>query len=258
MQRVVTFYHFIALTDPAGFARWLSDWTLRHRSAHSQIKGTVLVAPEGINATLWADQSVLASLVAEITRKLGIDALNVTYSGVSSGEHKREPFQRLKIRVKDTILTFPVSGLDPAALTGEHVGAREWNALLDDSEVIVVDTRNRYEVAIGRFENALDPSIESFAEFPAYVDRSLTDRRERPIAMYCTGGIRCEKASADLLSRGFRRVYQLRGGILKYLAQMPPEHSRWEGACFVFDDRGSLTSALEPVRSEASRMTPAR
>jgi UPF0176 protein len=164
----------------------------------------------------------------------------------SSSETK--PFQRLKIRLKKEIITFNQSAADPTVRVGTYVTPEKWNALLDDPEMVVLDTRNKYETMIGTFAHAQDPQIETFTEFADYVREHLDPQKHKKIAMYCTGGIRCEKASAFMLAEGFSEVYHLKGGILKYLEQVEPELSRWQGECYVFDRRVAVGHGLSTGR----------
>ena len=162
-------------------------------------------------------------------------------------EHKESycqgiPFQRMKVRLKKEIVTLGVPDIDPRHRVGKYVAPHDWNALIADPDVILIDTRNNYEVEFGTFQGAINPHIETFGEFPLYVQEQLNPEKHQKIAMFCTGGIRCEKASAYMLSQGFAEVYHLKGGILKYLEEVPPEESNWEGGCFVFDDRVSVNS----------------
>ena len=147
------------------------------------------------------------------------------------------PFARLKVKIKSEIVTLGVPEIDPNQQVGTYVKPQEWNQVIGDPEVMVIDTRNDYEVEIGSFKGAIDPKTDSFREFPQYVAKNLDPQQHKKVAMFCTGGIRCEKASSYLLSQGFEEVYHLQGGILKYLEQVPPEESLWEGECFVFDER---------------------
>ena len=237
MDSMVNFYRFTRIAQPQGFARWL-----RARCRGVEIKGTVHVAPEGINAALWGQETTLRNLVTEIEHELPTDGLQTVWTRVAACE----PFKHLRIRSRDEILRFAPSALDPGLVSGQRVSPHDWNEILAASEVSVIDVRNRYEVAIGNFDGAVDSSIESFGEFSQFVADHLAERAHAPVALYCTGGIRCEKASAHLLEQGFAEVYQLHGGILGYLSEIPPERSRWRGECFVFDHRVSLTSCLEP------------
>jgi UPF0176 protein len=157
-------------------------------------------------------------------------------------EHKEDycdvmPCHKLRVRLKKELVKFGVEGIDPSQEVGIYVEPKDWNALIADPDVLVIDTRNVYEVDFGTFEGAIDPNLDFFYEFPKYVEDNLSDRKHQKIAMFCTGGIRCEKASAYMLAQGFDEVYHLKGGILKYLAEVPPEESLWQGECFVFDDR---------------------
>jgi UPF0176 protein len=162
------------------------------------------------------------------------------------------PFQRLKVRLKKEIVTLGAPDADPTRQVGTYVDPADWNALIEKSDTVVLDTRNAFEVAMGTFAGAIDPGIASFGQFKDFVTRELDPARHRKIAMYCTGGIRCEKASALLLARGFKEVYHLRGGILKYLEQVPEADSRWRGECFVFDERVALGHGLRQRAKEPS------
>jgi UPF0176 protein len=173
---------------------------------------------------------------------------------LQSLEHKesysdRIPFQRLKVRLKKEIVKMGVPTIDPTRTVGTYVEPKDWNALIADPTTIVIDTRNNYEVELGTFQGAIDPNLEIFSEFPSYVEQNLNPESHPKIAMFCTGGIRCEKASAFMLEQGFTEVYHLKGGILKYLEEVPPEESLWQGECFVFDDRRSVDAQLSPKYS---------
>ena len=207
----------------------------------ARVKGTLLIAPEGVNGTLAGPR-------AGIDRFLGaIRAL----PGFADIEHKESfaetpPFGRLRVRIKQEIVTIREPLANPNIAVGTYVDPADWNALIADPEVIVVDTRNDYEVAIGTFERALDPKTTSFGQFPDWVRQNLDASAKPKVAMFCTGGIRCEKASALLKNMGFDDVYHLKGGILKYLEEVPATESKWQGECFVFDGRVSLRHGLEP------------
>lgn len=205
------------------------------------IAGTVLLASEGINATVAGSQTSLDRLLAVLNRDERLAGIEAKFSHAET-----PPFHRLKVKVKSEIVTMGVAGVNPAQQAGEHVNAGQWNELLQDPDVLTIDTRNDYEYAIGTFKTAISPQTQNFREFPQFVEQHLDSKRHRKIAMFCTGGIRCEKASAYLLERGFERVYQLDGGILKYLQQPPEDGSLWEGECFVFDGRVAVNGALEP------------
>ena len=234
---VSTFYRFVTLTDPQGL-----QLRVRALAEACQLRGTVLLAHEGINGTVTGTATALDTFERDLPREAPLAGLRFKRSTAKRGN---PVFLRLKVMVKAEIVTLGQPGLDPAQQTGEHVDAQQWNALLDDPAVRVIDTRNHYETAIGTFPEAEDPGTENFREFPAYVDEQLGKLdRSQPVAMFCTGGIRCEKASAYLLQQGFERVYQLRGGILEYLETVAPEANRWRGECFVFDSRVSVTDEL--------------
>lgn len=204
------------------------------------IKGTLLLAQEGINGTVAGSRE-------------GIDALLLYLRSderLADIDHKESyaetmPFYRMKVRLKKEIVTLGVPGIDPNKKVGTYVRPKEWNSLISDPDVVVVDTRNAYEYEIGTFKGAIDPHTETFREFPAFVHNHLDPSKHKKVAMFCTGGIRCEKASAYMLEQGFEEVYHLQGGILKYLEEVPAEESLWEGECFVFDQRVAVRQGLE-------------
>ncbi len=236
MSHVVTFYRFVRLDDPEA----LRD-AIEARARTLGLKGTVLLATEGINGTVAGDRAALEALVAYLRSQPPFAELDCKFS---SSAASNEVFHRLKIRIKAEIVNMGRPEVDVAARTGTHVGPERWHELLDDPDVVVVDTRNDYEVAIGSFPGAADPATRSFREFPAYVSEHLDPSRQPRVAMFCTGGVRCEKASAYLLEQGFEEVFQLDGGILGYLEQVAPGENRWQGECFVFDQRVSVDDAL--------------
>ena len=203
------------------------------------VLGTILLAPEGINGTVAGTPEAIEALLAHLRADPALTGLEDKRSWT---EHA--PFERLKVRLKREIVTLGVPGLEPARATGIEVQPSDWNRLIEDPDVLVIDTRNRYEVGIGTFKNAIDPATDSFRQFPDYVRRELDPARHKRIAMFCTGGIRCEKASAYLLAEGFENVYQLKGGVLKYLETVPTEDSLWQGECFVFDERVAVDHDL--------------
>lgn len=231
---VSAFYKFTALDHFAALRAPLAA-AARERG----IRGTILLAPEGINGTIAGEPEALAAMMRFIR---GLPEFADLESKESHAVDM--PFQRMKVRLKKEIVTMGVSGIDPSK-AGTYVPAEEWNALISEPDVLVIDTRNSFEVAAGSFRNALDPSTQSFGAFPAFVERALTGQEQRKIAMFCTGGIRCEKATSYLRARGFEHVYHLKGGILKYLETVPPEKSLWRGSCFVFDEREGLGHGLE-------------
>jgi UPF0176 protein len=228
--KVAAFYKFVAIEDPAGLQAVLRDACEAHG-----IKGTILIAPEGINGTVSGADGEIDALLSAVRADGRFAELAVKFSQAAE-----PPFQRLKVKVKREIVTFGVPEAEPAVETGELVEPEDWNALISDPDVVVIDTRNDYEVQVGTFEGARNPHTQAFNEFPDYVRHTLSQDRSRRIAMFCTGGIRCEKASAFLLQEGFAQVYQLKGGILRYLERIAPEESLWRGECFVFDERVAL------------------
>jgi len=236
--RVIAFYQFAALPD----FRELRE-PLRALCAALGLKGSVLLAHEGINGTLAGSDEGIAAFVEALQHKKlfggRLDRLELKYSTTDV-----MPFQRLKVRLKKEIVTLGDAGADPTKRVGTYVDAAHWNELIADPDTLVLDTRNAFEVAMGTFEGAVDPGIKSFGEFKEFTARELDPEKHRRIAMFCTGGIRCEKASAYLLARGFTEVFHLRGGILKYLEGVPENESRWRGECFVFDERVALGHGL--------------
>jgi UPF0176 protein len=221
------------------------------------IRGTLLLAGEGINGTVAGTEAAIAELIAWLTSQPELTGLEVKYS------HAAEmPFHRMKVRLKREIVTMGVDGIDPQTSVGTYVAPSEWNELISDPDTIVIDTRNDYEVALGTFRGAVDPRTATFREFPEWVEEHKTELENRKIAMFCTGGIRCEKATAFVKSLGFDDVFHLKGGILKYLEDVPADESLWEGECFVFDERVSVTHGLEEGEAELCRacrhpLTPA-
>jgi UPF0176 protein len=236
--KVATFYQFAALPD----FRELRE-PLRASCADLKLKGSVLLAHEGINGTLAGNRDAIDALIGEL-RDGGLfggrlDSLELKFSSAAA-----MPFARLKIRLKKEIVTLGDPTTDPTRAVGTYVDAADWNELIAASDTLVIDTRNAFEVAMGSFDGAVDPNIKSFGQFKDFVAHTLDPQRHRKIAMFCTGGIRCEKASAYLLSRGFAEVYHLKGGILRYLEAVPENESRWRGECFVFDERIALGHGL--------------
>jgi len=221
------------------------------------IKGTLLLAREGINGTVAGSEAAIAELVGYLNAQPELAGLEVKYS-----EASEMPFHRMKVRLKREIVTMGVEGIDPLESVGAYVAPGEWNDLISDPDTIVIDTRNDYEVALGTFRGAVDPRTATFREFPQWVEEHRAELENRKIAMFCTGGIRCEKATAFVKSLGFDDVFHLKGGILKYLEDVPAEKSLWEGECFVFDERVSVTHGLEEGEAELCRacrhpLTPA-
>lgn len=205
------------------------------------IKGTLLLAAEGLNGTVAGTQSGIAALIAFIE---AIPALREQNIELKYSTASQMPFNRMKVRLKKEIVTMGVDGIDPLQSVGTYVQPQEWNALIDDENTILIDTRNDYEYAIGTFKGAIDPKTKTFREFPQWVEDHRDELEGKKIAMFCTGGIRCEKATAFVKGLGFDDVFHLKGGILKYLEDMPAEDTRWEGECFVFDERVSVGHGL--------------
>jgi UPF0176 protein len=236
--QVAAFYQFAALPD----FRELRE-PLRAACAGLGLKGSVLLAHEGINGTLAGSADAVGQLIQALRDGdlFGgrFDNLELKFSAASA-----MPFRRLKIRLKKEIVTLGDASADPTRQVGIYVEPADWNALIAAPDTLVIDTRNTFEVAMGTFSGALDPGIGSFGQFKDFAAQKLDPSKHRKIAMFCTGGIRCEKASAYLLSRGFAEVYHLRGGILKYLEGVPEAESRWRGECFVFDERIALGHGL--------------
>ena len=209
-----------------------------------KIKGTLLLAEEGMNGTLACPDSpaplkdFFDSILGSIP---GFEVLEPKWS-----EAETDPFRKLKIRLKKEIVTLGVPDAKPHVSGGQHVDPRKWDEIIADPRTILIDTRNDYEFELGTFKGAINPKTASFRDFPEYIESELADQKDRPVAMFCTGGIRCEKASAFMRNQGFDEVYQLDGGILNYIEKTKQDESNWEGDCFVFDDRVAVTHALEP------------
>jgi UPF0176 protein len=234
-MKVAAFYRFLDLQDPAAFRDALQALCDREK-----LLGTVLVAGEGINGTLAGRRSALDAAFAWIEAELKL-ATPIDARWTESAE---APFRRMRVRVKKEIVTLGRPDILPHKKTGTHVEPEAWNALIDKPDVLVIDTRNHYEVEVGTFPEALDPGTDSFRQFPEFAKELAESSTDRPVAMYCTGGIRCEKATALMLELGFDEVYHLQGGILNYLQSVPAADSRWDGECFVFDTRVAVDRDL--------------
>lgn len=236
MIRVAALYRFARFDDPAALRK-----PLLARCEASGVKGTVLLAREGVNGTIAGPETGIAQVVAHLRALPGCDDLAPRYSTAAT-----MPFHRLKVRIKREIVTMGEPDIDPLAGAGAYVAPSDWNALIDDPGTFVIDTRNAYEVRVGSFAGAVDPGTASFRDFPAWLREHRTDLAGKRIAMFCTGGIRCEKATAFLKHEGLDDVHHLEGGILRYLAEVPAAESRWHGECFVFDERVAVGHALAP------------
>ncbi len=232
---VAALYKFVRLEDYQALQA-----TVLAAAEAAGIKGTLLLALEGINGTISGTREGIDQLLGML--KADPRLADLEHKESFTDEH---PFYRLKIKLKKEIVTLGLPTVDPTAMVGTYVEPEDWNALISDPEVLLIDTRNDYEVKIGTFQNAIDPKTRSFREFPAYVREHFDPSRHKKVAMFCTGGIRCEKASSFMLGEGYPEVFHLKGGILKYLETVPAEASLWEGECFVFDHRVGVTHGLE-------------
>ena len=244
---VAAFYAFTPLNDEQREAI-LAE--LPPLARQCEVLGSVLVADEGVNGTISGPQQGVSVLLSRLRDRLALGAQPFERLEVKRSWSDRPVFRRFRARRKKEIVTIGVAGANPRSSVGIYVDPQDWNGMVDDPDTLVIDTRNSYETAIGSFEGALDPGTESFRDFPAWAERTLRPliARQQPerIAMFCTGGIRCEKASSYLQQNGFGPVHHLRGGILNYLEQVSEGESRWQGECFVFDQRVALNHQLEP------------
>ncbi len=236
---VAALYRFARLENHAALRPQLLNLCNSHG-----IRGTLLLAYEGINGTVAGSGEAIAALVAWLRSMPALDGIDVKYSQVA-----QMPFHRMKVRLKREIVTMGVGDIDPSRSAGCYVDAKDWNALICDPDTVVIDTRNDYEVKLGTFRNAVNPQTQTFREFPQWADNQRGTLEGRKVAMFCTGGIRCEKATAYVKSLGVEDVFHLKGGILKYLEEVAPENSLWDGECFVFDERVSVGHDL--VEGEA-------
>jgi UPF0176 protein len=239
---VAALYHFAALPDAAARRE-----TLAALCGAEGLCGTLLLATEGINGTIAGSAAGIAKVIDHVRTWPGFASLEAKYSSAPE-----RPFRRMKVRVKREIVTMGVPGIDPVHGQGRYVEPADWNALIRDPDTLLIDTRNSFEVAQGSFAGAIDPGTERFTQFPAWFDAQAEALRQsgKKIAMFCTGGIRCEKATAYVRAQGFDEVYHLKGGILKYLEQVPAEQSLFSGGCFVFDERVALGQGLEVLDVE--------
>jgi len=234
-MKVASFYRFLDLGDVETFRA-----ELQALCEQQEVLGTILVAAEGFNGTIAGAEEAILAVFGWIEQRLSLDD-PVEARWTDSGE---APFRRMRVRAKKEIVTLGRPDILPHEGTGEYVPPEKWNALIEDPNVLVIDTRNHYEVEVGTFPRAIDPETDSFREFPEFAKKLAETSKERPLAMFCTGGIRCEKATALMLELGFEDVYHLQGGILNYLTEMPPEENRWDGECFVFDTRVAVDRDL--------------
>jgi len=232
---VAALYKFVRLADYVTLRDTLYDTMVANK-----VKGTLLLAEEGINGTICGPREGVDAV------KAWLDA-DGRFSGMSYKESLSDElaFYRTKVKLKKEIVTMGVEGIDPANIVGTYVKGDDWNQLISDPDTVLIDTRNDYEVAIGTFKNAVNPNTTTFREFPQWAADNLDKTKHKKVAMFCTGGIRCEKSTAYLKEQGFEEVYHLDGGILKYLEEMPEENSLWQGECFVFDQRVAVKHGLE-------------
>ena len=238
--QVAAFYGFTAMAELP-----LLQSELRALAEAGAVRGTILLAEEGVNGTISGPEAGVQAVLTWLRQLPGLAALEAKFSATP-----QQAFHRLKVRIKREIVTMGCPTVKPAEQVGTYVPPQQWDALIRDPDVLVVDTRNDYEVAVGSFEGAIDPGTASFRDFPAWVEQELrplvAERQPKAIAMFCTGGIRCEKSTAYLLQQGFDNVHHLQGGILRYLEEMPEQGSSWRGECFVFDQRVSVNHQLQP------------
>ena len=235
---VVAFYKFISIPHPENTQSVFKNFVLE-----KDICGTVLVAPEGLNGTVAGSETSIADFVTLLKTDYGFGSDDYKFSMA-----QQKPFPKAKVKLKKEIVTLKRDDIDPTQQVGTYIDPKDWNDLISQKDVIVIDTRNNFEVQMGTFENALDPDTSCFSQFPDFVENNLQSHKDKKIAMFCTGGIRCEKASSYMLKQGFKEVYHLKGGILKYLETISPEQSKWMGGCFVFDERVAVGHGLQEVK----------
>jgi len=235
LHSVISFYKFVKINNPKKLRKSLLDLLL-----NEDVVGTFLIAKEGINATVSGSNISLKKIMKFLDKQKGFNDIEYKHSCSI-----KRVFKRLKIKVKDEIVALGKKEIDPSKTTRNYIEPRNWNKLIADPDVLLIDTRNTYEIKIGTFLGAENPNIKNFRDFPNFVKKKLNSKKNQKIAMFCTGGIRCEKASSYLLEKGFKDVYQLKGGILKYLEQNTKKNSRFKGECFVFDERVSVNKKLK-------------
>ncbi len=243
MYKIIAFYKFFSVKSSLDEQNFLQTFF----DTYNDVVGSVLIAYEGLNGTVGGSPESIDAFCTLLTNRYGFtpDDYKFSYADI-------QPFNKLRLRLKKEIVTLKQSDCDPKKQVGDYVDAKDWNDLITQPDITVIDVRNDFEVKVGSFENAINPETTSFSEFSEYVDLNLDPEKNKKIAMFCTGGIRCEKASAYMLSKGFDTVYHLKGGILKYLEQVPETESKWHGDCFVFDRRiavkHDLSELTDPVR----------
>lgn len=238
MYLTIAFYQFITLDNKNSIQEKIQIFC-----GVNNIKGTILLADEGINGTISGRENNIRNFLQFVKKESFLSGI------FSQLEHKeswatKNPFYRMKVRLKKEIVALGVDGVSPTKKVGKYVKPEDWNNLISDPNTIIIDTRNNYEVDIGTFKNAINPNIATFRELPNFVENNLKPKTRKKIAMFCTGGIRCEKATSLMIKKGFQDVYHLKGGILKYLETIDKDKSLWEGECFVFDERVAVTHGL--------------
>jgi UPF0176 protein len=237
MHKIVTLYKFCKITDTSKFQK-----LIKSELSELQILGTIILGTEGLNGTISGSPASLNKAITFLQSLVSLENLDIKES-----TSMKKPFLRLKVKVKEEIVSMGLKNIDPTNQAGTYIKPQEWNKLLEESNTILIDTRNNYECSIGSFNNAINPNTKNFKQFPEWVNKqkfSETDKQTKKIAMFCTGGIRCEKASSYMKNQGFENVFHLKGGILKYLEETDIKQSKWEGECFVFDDRVSVKHDL--------------
>ena len=232
---IIAFYRFISLPDFQEIRAILLE-----KLKELEIKGTILLAEEGINGTISGYQLAIDAIIAYFNQDQRFKNLNYKFSYA-----KKQPFQKTKVKLRKEIVKLAKESVDPNAAVGEYVSPKNWNQLITNPEVVVIDTRNHYEIAMGTFKGAINPKTRRFHELPQFVAKELDKNKHKKVAMFCTGGVRCEKSTSYLLQQGFENVYHLEGGILNYLEQIPEDKSLWEGECFVFDERVTVKHNLQ-------------
>ena len=232
---VAALYRFVRLDDYESMREPLLNFCTERG-----VKGTLLLAHEGVNGTISGSETAIADVLSYLRSDDRLSDLDCKFS-----YHEERPFLRMKVKLKREIVTMGLEDIDPNQSVGRYASPVEWNELIDDPECLVIDTRNDYEVEIGSFRGAINPGTKSFRDFPAWVDENLDPQKHKKVAMFCTGGIRCEKSTSLLVSKGFDDVWHLKGGILNYLEETPELSTRWEGECFVFDNRVAVNHQLE-------------
>tara|TARA_Y100000590_G_scaffold404420_1_gene491935 strand:- start:15297 stop:16244 length:948 start_codon:yes stop_codon:yes gene_type:complete len=240
--KIVSFYQFVNLKDIKNYQKLIYNFCSKNK-----LRGTIILSNEGINGTIAG----IPNKIDEFIKYL--DNLHFSKLNIKESYSLNMPFYRLKIKVKKEIVTMLNESIDSNMPRGKHLNSEEWNNLINNKDVLVLDVRNKYETDIGYFDNAVIPNSDNFVEFKKFIDNKLSDKKNKKIAMYCTGGIRCEKASYYMKKIGFKHIYQLNGGILKYLEGTPSNESKWNGECFVFDNRVSLNHSLNQGNYELCR-----